>query len=97
MASWEYPTHKTFPIVPPLEEVEQNDRPGIMDAREQKIREDWVKSMELRILRDQMKRCYKTEGVNHYQNCKELSEKYLSLLEESKVKGYRKLKSSKSS
>jgi len=26
MASWEYPTHKTYPIVPPLEEVEPGDR-----------------------------------------------------------------------
>lgn len=28
MASWEYPVHKTFPIVPPLNEVESSDRPG---------------------------------------------------------------------
>jgi len=68
-----------------------------MDAREQKLREDWIKLMEHRLLRDQLKKCYKTEGVNHFQNCKELAEKYLNLLEESKIKGYRKLKDYKSS
>ncbi|GBC03833.1 hypothetical protein RclHR1_05350007 [Rhizophagus clarus] len=97
MASWEYPTHKTFPIVPPLNEVEPSDRPGILDAREQKIREDWIKVMELRLIRDQLRKCYKTESVNHYQNCKELAEKYLDLLKESKIKGWKSLNESKSS
>ena len=65
---------------------------GILDAREQKIREDWIKVMELRLIREQLNKCYKTEGVNHYQNCRELAEKYLSLLKESKVKGWKSIK-----
>ena len=52
--------------------------------------------MEFRLLRDQLIKCYKTEGVNHYQNCKHLAEKYLSLLKESKVKGWKSIKDSKS-
>lgn len=51
--------------------------------------------MELRLIRNQLKRCYKTENVNHYQNCKELAEKYLSLLKESKVKGWKTFSDSK--
>ena len=70
---------------------------GILDAREQKIREDWIKVMELRLIRDQLRKCYKTENVNHYQNCRELAEKYLSLLKESKVKGWKLIKDPKSS
>ncbi|GES90432.1 NADH dehydrogenase [Rhizophagus clarus] len=81
MASWEYPTHKTFPIVPPLNEVEPSDRPGILDAREQKIREDWIKVMELRLIRDQLRKCYKTESKvklkdgNHLMNLNHLKSK----------------------
>ncbi|CAJ0844868.1 12691_t:CDS:2 [Entrophospora sp. SA101] len=91
MASWEYPSHKEFPKVPSLEEVDSGDVPGILDAREQKIREDWVKAMEFRMIRNKLNQCYKTEGVNHHQNCKELSDMYLNLLNDSKVRGWRVL------
>jgi hypothetical protein len=53
--------------------------------------------MELRLIRDQLNKCYKTESVNHYQNCKELAEKYLNLLKESKVKGWKSLNDTKTS
>jgi len=38
---------------------------AVYAAREQKIRDDWVKAMEARIIREQLSKCYKTEGVNH--------------------------------
>jgi hypothetical protein len=38
---------------------------AIYAAREQKIRDDWVRAMEARIIREQLSKCYKTEGVNH--------------------------------
>lgn len=43
---------------------------AVYAAREQKIRDDWVKAMEARIIREQLSKCYKTEGVNH---CKRTS------------------------
>lgn len=56
-----------------------------LDAREAKIRENWVRTMEARIVRDELQKCHKAEGVNHYQVCNELAKKYLSLLEDAKV------------
>jgi hypothetical protein len=41
--------------------------------------------MEARIVRDQLQSCYRAEGVNHYEACRELSEKYLALLKENRV------------
>jgi hypothetical protein len=41
--------------------------------------------MEARIVRDQLQSCYRAEGVNHYESCRELSEKYLTLLKENRV------------
>ena len=55
--------------------------------RDHIIREQWVKAMELRIVQEQLSKCQKSEGVNHYENCKEWSERYLNLLEDSKVGG----------
>lgn len=31
--------------------------------------------MEQRLVRDELAKCYKSEGVNHYVNCKHLSER----------------------
>lgn len=42
--------------------------------------------MEARLVRDELDKCQKTEGVNHYENCRWLSEKYLTMLKENKVR-----------
>jgi len=60
-------------------------------ARDEHIRESWVRAMEARIVRDQLQSCYRSEGVNHYENCRELSEKYIALLKENRVKGYKQI------
>lgn len=38
---------------------------AIYAARNQKIRDDWVKAMEARIIKEKLDECYRTEGVNH--------------------------------
>ena len=49
------------------------------------MRESWVKAMELRLVRDELDKCYKGEGVNHYENCRWLAEKYLHMMRENRV------------
>jgi hypothetical protein len=56
-----------------------------LDQREHHVRESWVKAMEARLVRDELEKCQKAEGVNHYENCRWLSEKYLTMLKENKV------------
>ena len=53
--------------------------------REQTIRESWVRAMEAKLIRDQLDRCYQTEGVNHMESCKDLRERYLDMLRENRV------------
>jgi len=50
-----------------------------------------VKAMEARLVRDELVKCQRYEGVNHLENCKWLSEKYLVMLKENRVKGYKKI------
>lgn len=38
---------------------------AVYAARAQKIRDDWVKAMEARIIKEKLDECYRTEGVNH--------------------------------
>jgi hypothetical protein len=55
-------------------------------ARDAHIRESWVRAMEARLVREELQKCQKSEGVNHYENCKWLSEKYLTMLKENRVR-----------
>lgn len=59
--------------------------PAILAARDETIRESWIKAMETRIVREELQKCHKSEGVNHYQVCHELAQKYMNMLKESKV------------
>ncbi|KAG6844958.1 hypothetical protein H0H87_002072 [Tephrocybe sp. NHM501043] len=56
------------------------------EERDHHLRESWVRAMEARLVRDELEKCQKGEGVNHYENCKWLSEKYLNMLRDSKVR-----------
>lgn len=42
--------------------------------------------MEARIVREELQKCHKAEGVNHYQACSDLANKYHSLLADAKVR-----------
>jgi len=41
--------------------------------------------MEARLVRAELQKCYRGEGVNHLQNCKELAELYAGMIRENKV------------
>ena len=41
--------------------------------------------MEARLVREELEKCQKGEGVNHYENCKWLSDKYLKMMKENRV------------
>ncbi|KAG0818464.1 hypothetical protein G6F29_008993 [Rhizopus arrhizus] len=88
--SWEYPEHRQFERVPTLDQVDPSDRKAVYAARNQKIRDDWVKAMEARLIKEKLDECYRTEGVNHYQSCRHLADMYLATLKTHKVEGFRK-------
>ena len=48
---------------------------SIPQAREQE-----VKVATVRLLQDQIKECYRREGANHYQNCRDLTQKYRAMV-----------------
>ena len=54
--------------------------------REHIVRESWVRTMEAKLVRDQLDRCYQTEGVNHLESCKDLRERYLDMLRDNRVR-----------
>lgn len=59
-----------------------------LEERDNLIREAWVKSMEVRLVREELGKCHEAEGVNHYENCKWLADKYLGMLRVTKASQY---------
>lgn len=57
-----------------------------LKEREEIIRESWVRAMEAKIVRDNITQCYRLEGVNHTERCKDLADKYARMLQENKVR-----------
>jgi len=45
--------------------------------------------MEARIVRENLSKCQKVEGVNHYERCKDLAERYTDMLRENRVRVFR--------
>ncbi|BFZ62737.1 hypothetical protein YB2330_003847 [Saitoella coloradoensis] len=71
------------------DQVDFNDRAQIEEARKYYIREGWIRVMQARIVRDKLQECYRREGVNHYENCRELAEMYFKMLKTHRVTGYK--------
>ncbi|KAL8690333.1 MAG: hypothetical protein Q9224_004428 [Gallowayella concinna] len=77
------------PTVPPtFDGVDYNDTPRLKAAQDAIIKEQWVKSMMNRLIRQELAKCYYREGVNHLEKCGKLRERYLDTLKDAKVQGY---------
>ena len=69
------------PKVPPtFDGVDYDDTPRFKQAQDAIIREQWVKSMMARLVREELGKCYYREGVNHLEKCGALRGKLGTLL-----------------
>ncbi|KDQ53189.1 hypothetical protein JAAARDRAFT_39557 [Jaapia argillacea MUCL 33604] len=71
--------------------VKADELQARMEARDKHIRESWIQAMEARVVHQALQKCQRIEGVNSYENCKEFSERYIVMLRENKVKGYKEI------
>lgn len=56
------------------------------NAQSEHIRESWVRAMEARIVQQNLQKCYRIEGVNNLENCKQLADRYIEMLKENRVR-----------
>ncbi|KNG51201.1 ph-response regulator protein palc [Stemphylium lycopersici] len=61
-------------VAPTFDGVDYDDNTALKGAQDAIIREQWVKSMMARLVRDEMGKCYRREGVNHLEKCGHLRE-----------------------
>lgn len=58
------------PTVPAsFDGVDYDDTPRLKQAQDAILREQWVRSMMARLVREEMGKCYYREGVNHLEKC----------------------------
>lgn len=69
---------EAYPYVPESERY--NDPAGYMNSIEQRVRERMIAEEKVKILREALAECYNREGVNHFQDCKVLAQKYLKVI-----------------
>lgn len=50
------------------------------------MREDWIKVMEMRIVREKLGECWRTEGVNAHEQCAHLAQRLLEMIPDHKVR-----------
>eukprot|EP00924_Labyrinthula_sp_SR-Ha-C_P007244 snap_masked-scaffold_8-processed-gene-13.35-mRNA-1 protein AED:0.13 eAED:0.13 QI:0/-1/0/1/-1/1/1/0/91 len=51
-----------------------------LDARAQRVREKAIAVQQAILIRNELTKCYRREGVNHYQLCKDLAQKYVDVI-----------------
>ena len=76
-------------VAPTFEGVDFNDLQALRNAQDAIIREQWVKQMMARLVREEMGKCYVKHGVNHLEKCGMYRDRYIQLLKENREKGYR--------
>lgn len=76
--------HCSFTLLPnlalPRQRGRAQDPVGFLLSAEQRARERQVAYETVRLLRKDVIDCYRREGVNHYDNCKEVTEKYYKVV-----------------
>ncbi|KAF7795969.1 hypothetical protein EIP86_007138 [Pleurotus ostreatoroseus] len=74
-----------------IDEARKEELLAKKKARDEHIRESWVRAMEARIVQDNLQKCYRIEGVNHFENCKHLADRYTEMLRENRIQGFRQI------
>lgn len=59
-------------VEPTFDGVDYDDTRALKAAQDAVIREQWVKVMMGRLVREELAKCYYTNGVNHLEKCGKL-------------------------
>lgn len=78
--------HIRSPLVS-FDDIDYEDKEQIRQAQESMVREQYIRVASLKVTRKALEYCYKTSGPNHYEDCKELADKYLAMLPLCRISG----------
>lgn len=70
-----------------FDDIDYRDTKSLYQARDLYLREGFVRRAELNTVRKALLQCYHTLGVNHFEDCRELAELYLTMIRTHQVMG----------
>ncbi|KAK9470270.1 uncharacterized protein V1510DRAFT_405189 [Dipodascopsis tothii] len=71
-----------------FDEIDYKNPDELKAAQDSALKEQFVRLYALRTVREALQKCYKSQQVNHYENCKDIAEKYLDMLPTHRINGY---------
>ncbi|AOA61624.1 Subunit of mitochondrial NADH:ubiquinone oxidoreductase (complex I) [Komagataella phaffii CBS 7435] len=71
-----------------FDDIDYNNSQDLHNAQESLLREQWIRVSALKVCRKALESCYKTSGPNHYEDCREIAEKYLNMLPDHRIQGF---------
>ncbi|ODQ79449.1 hypothetical protein BABINDRAFT_37243 [Babjeviella inositovora NRRL Y-12698] len=80
-------THQRSDLVS-FDEINYANLKDLHKARDSYLREQYVRGASLKTVRKALGHCYHTSGVNHFEDCRELAELYLTMLRTHQITGY---------
>ena len=71
-----------------FDDIDYSNFDEVQKARNSMIREQWIKSHELRVTHDALRKCKHYHGDDAQKNCRPLVLKYIKMLESYPMQGY---------
>ncbi|KAG7880858.1 hypothetical protein KL905_002274 [Ogataea polymorpha] len=71
-----------------FDDIDYRDPLELKKAQESLMREQFIKLEVLKIVRKALENCFKVNGPNAYEDCRNLANRYLDLLPESRAQGF---------
>lgn len=82
-----YATHKRPELVS-FDDIDYENYPDVEKARSSIIREEWIRTQELRITKEALRKCKTYHGEDAQKNCRPLILKYMKMIEKYPMQGY---------
>lgn len=72
-----------------FDEIDYSNYSDLRKAQESMIREQWIRINALKVCRKALEKCYKQKGVNHFEDCRDLAERYMQMMDtQGRVDGF---------
>ncbi|CAH6722194.1 hypothetical protein CLIB1444_08S03994 [[Candida] jaroonii] len=82
-----YESHKR-PELTSFDDIDYDDFSQVQKARASMTREQWIKTMEIKVTHDALRQCKRYHGVDAQRNCRPILLKYMKMIEKAPLEGY---------
>ncbi|CEP23367.1 hypothetical protein BN1211_3942 [Cyberlindnera jadinii] len=80
--------HKENELVS-FDDINYDNYEDLRKAQESMLREQWIRINALKVTRHALEKCYKNKGVNHFEDCRDLAEKYMQMMDaQGRIEGF---------